>query len=84
MYASRRTCDLDDGCDPLSLDVELPLSLTGLKLRDLLASLLGLKVCNTLSGNKLFMATMPEDLDQKPVSSHVKICVRSLCLPVSR
>lgn len=28
-------------------------------------SLLGLKVCTTLQGPKLFMATMPQDLDHK-------------------
>ena len=37
----------------------------------------GLKVCTTLPGPKLFMATMPQDL-------HAKIQVRNLCLPASR
>jgi hypothetical protein len=34
--------------------------------------------------SKLFMATMPQDLEQNHISPHDKIWVRSLCLSASR
>lgn len=45
-------------------------------------NLLGLKAYTMLPGPKRFMVTVPQDLDRKPVSSCVKIPVRSLCPPV--
>jgi hypothetical protein len=37
--------------------------------------LLGLKVCATLPGPKLLMATIPQDPDQKPVSPSLKVWI---------